>query len=274
MLTRVEVRTRRGTLLNLPLEDVDNGYIIEEIEGLDPVKATLVSSSFAGQDGEQYHSSKREKRNIKFKIGLEPDYVANTVKVLRNRLYNFLMPQSEATLRFYDDDGSYVDIVGRVESNDAPLFTKDPEANISIICFDPDFFDPNSKTEPGVSNSDPNNTISITYDGTVDAGFLFTIRPDRAITSFTIYNSAPDGTMRSMEVVADLIADDVVTISTIPGAKGATLTRANAVTSLLSAISPQSDWIRLQQGENKLRVALSGAGVPYDIQYVTRLGGL
>jgi hypothetical protein len=155
MLTRVEVRTRRGTLLNLPLDDVENGLVINEIQGLDPVKATLVSSSFANQDGEQFHSSKREKRNIKLKMGLEPDYVLTTVKALRNRLYDFLMPQSEVTLRFYDDDGSYADIVGTVESNDAPVFTKDPGADISIVCFNPDFFDPNPVTESGMSTSDP-----------------------------------------------------------------------------------------------------------------------
>jgi hypothetical protein len=274
MLTRVEVRTRRGTLLNLPLDDVENGLIINEIQGLDPVKATLVSSSFANQDGEQFHSSKREKRNIKLKMGLEPDYVLTTVKALRNRLYDFLMPQSEVTLRFYDDDGSYVDIVGTVESNDAPVFTKDPGADISIVCFNPDFFDPNPVTKTGMSTSDPGDTLSINYAGTVDAGFVFTIRPNRPITAFTLYNTPPDGTVRTLEFVGDLIADDVVTISTVPGAKGATLTRATEVSSILDSVSPESDWIRLQKGENKLWVSLTGAGVPYDIQYVTRLGGL
>ncbi len=56
MLIKVEARTSSGALLILPLDDVSSGYVVEEIEGLDPVKATLVSSSFAQADGEQYHT--------------------------------------------------------------------------------------------------------------------------------------------------------------------------------------------------------------------------
>lgn len=274
MLTRVEVRTRQGTLLNLPLEDVDSGYVIEEIEGLDPVNATLVSSGFAGQDGEQYHSSRREKRNLKFKIKFEPDYVDNTVRSLRQNLYRFLMPKSEASLRFYDSDGSYVDIVGRVESNQAPIFTSEPGADVSLVCFNPDFIDPNPITQSATSTPDVMTFTTVTYRGTVEAGVLFTVRPNRAISSFTIYHTSPSNQTRSLDFTADLLAGDVVRISTVPGGKGATLTRANYISSLLYAISPQSYWLSLEQGDNRFRLALSGAAIPYEIQYITRHGGL
>jgi hypothetical protein len=125
VLVRVEVRTSQGTLLVLPLDDVSDGLALEEVEGLDPVKATLNSSSFAGEDGEQYHSARRESRNIKFKIGLEPDYVATSVRDLRKRLYAFFMPKTQVSLRFVMSDGLYVDILGRIETFDAPLFVQD-----------------------------------------------------------------------------------------------------------------------------------------------------
>jgi hypothetical protein len=57
MLTGVEVRTIQDNLLALSLDDPSSGFIIEEIEGLDPVKASVVSSSFATMDGEQYQFS-------------------------------------------------------------------------------------------------------------------------------------------------------------------------------------------------------------------------
>ena len=60
MLTRVEVRNDHGNLLNLSLQEILGGFIVEEIQGLDPVAATIVSSSFAQLDGEQYQSSRRE----------------------------------------------------------------------------------------------------------------------------------------------------------------------------------------------------------------------
>ncbi len=40
MLNALEVRTPKGVLLNLPFADVSVGYIVEKIEGLEPVKAT------------------------------------------------------------------------------------------------------------------------------------------------------------------------------------------------------------------------------------------
>jgi hypothetical protein len=274
MLTRVEVRTRQGTQINLPLEDVDNGYIVAEIEGLDPVKATYSSSTSANRHGERKHSSRREKRNMKLKLELEPDYENNTVKSLRENLYRFLIPNSEVTLRFHDSVGSYVDIVADVESFDAPLFTEDPVADISLLCFDPDFFDPNPITVSGVSTADVLAYTTINYFGSVDAGILFTLRPDRNIPGFSIFNTSGDGITRQLEFDEPLIAGDEVTISTVPGAKGAIVKRDNVESSILYAVSTVSNWIVLKPGENRLRVGVTGNPIPYEIQYVTRYGGL
>ena len=47
MLTNVQVFTDQGALLTLSLEDVSEGFVIQSIDGLDPVNATVVSSNFA-----------------------------------------------------------------------------------------------------------------------------------------------------------------------------------------------------------------------------------
>src|SRR5678809_67180 len=80
MLNQLEVRTAAGDLLTFVFDDVTDGYALEEIRGLDPVKATIVSSSWAGKDGKQYQSSRREERNIVISLGLEPDFVTTTVR--------------------------------------------------------------------------------------------------------------------------------------------------------------------------------------------------
>lgn len=279
MLTRAEVRTVRGTLLSLPLEDVENGYAVNEIDGLDPVKATMVSSSFATVDGAQYHSSKRETRNIKFNIDYKPDYVNSSVKDLRDRLYSFFMPKSLVFLRFYDDSGLYVDIDGRVESFEGPIFTKDPDANISILCFDPDFVNPIGVSLSGSTVSDL-TTFDINYLGTVETGIEFILAINRAgVSAFTIYNTGPDGILQQLSfasAVGDtaLSAGDTVRISTISGAKGGWRTHLGVLSSVLYGISPQSKWIELLQGINKIRVFSSGAPIPYTLNYSTRYGGL
>lgn len=273
MLYKVEVRNAQGALLSLPLDDVSSGLVVQDIQGLDPVKATIVSSNFAQLDGTQYHSSRREARNIIMVLGLEPDYVMASVRDLRNSLYSFFMPKSEIFLRFYMDEGLTVNIMGRVETFEAPLFAKEPKAFISILCFDPDFLDLDPVELTGSSTSTTDET-TITYDGSVETGLVFVLNVNRTLGAFTFYFKPPDGTLRSMDFAASLVTGDVLTINTVSGAKGATLTRAGTNSSLLYAVSPQSNWHELQNGDNKIRIYATGAAVPYTLTYTARYGGL
>lgn len=282
MLEIVEVRTKQGSLLSLPLEDISSGIVVKEIAGLDPVKATLVSSSFANQDGEQYHSSRREARNIKMTLEFDPDWATMSVREIRNRLYEFFMPKSEVGLRFrfapgltldsiFDD--LVVDILGRVESFETPLFSKEPAVDISLLCFDPDFYDPNPVTVEGFSTSGSLES-TINYAGTVETGIVFKLFVDRTLSEFSIYHRPPDGTMRTIDFSNPLVAGDVVTISTIVGAKEVVRTRSGLDTPILYAITPQSHWLEFQSGENHIRVYAEGADIPYTIEYTTKYGGL
>lgn len=273
MLTKVEARNDQGVLLSLPMMDISEGFIIQDIEGLDPVKATLVSSSFANLDGEQYQSSRREKRNLVFTLGLEPDYVAQTIKALRSRLYGHFMPKSNVNFRFFSDDFPTVNISGRVESFESPLFTKDPEVKISLLCFNPDFYDQTLVSFSGNTVADTTE-VAMNYVGTIESGIKFRIMINRSIVGFTVFNRASDNTIRSLEFLTPLVAGDVVEINTSSGAKGATLTRAGNATSILYGISPYSSWLKMFPGSNNIRVAVAGAAIPYTIDYTTKYGGL
>jgi hypothetical protein len=278
MLTKVEVRTRQGDLLSLPLELEDSyGYPVLDISGLDPVKATLVSSSFAQLDGEQYHSSRRQTRNIKLQLGLDPDPETETVRALRKKLYNFFMPKSEVTLRFYDnEDGDILEtnIVGRVESCEAALFTAEPAVDISVMCFDPDFFEITPETTSG-STTSGETPMTIEYVGTVETGIELTLNVNRSLAGFTVYHVPPNDGIRTLDFAnVPLVAGDVLKISTVTGAKGATLTRAGVTSSVLYGISPQSNWLELMPGTNTIRVYATGADIPLAIEYINKYGGL
>lgn len=273
MLNLVEVRSSQGNLLVLSLTDASNGFIVADIEGLDPVKATIVSSSFARVDGTQYQASRREERNIKLKVELEPDYVVDTVRDLRHRLYAYFMPKSVVGLKFYDTNGLIVDISGRVETCQSALFTKEPTMDISIICFDPDFYDPTPVQISGMTTATETETL-LEYNGTVDTGITFVLNVDRTLSEFTIYHRPPNDETRTLEFSAPLVAGDVLTISTVSGDKGATLARAGTTSSILYGISPQSNWTELMSGDNYIRVYAEGAGVPFEIEYLNKYGGL
>lgn len=273
MLSKVDVTTAQGSLLSLPLEEINNGLVVEEIEGLDPVRAIMVSSSFAGLDGEQYQSSKRERREIKITLGIEPDETTETVSDVRHRVYAYFMPKSEVNLRFYFDDASPVDIVGRVESCETPLWAQEPTVVVLIQCFDPDFLNPTEVVVSGTTTSGTDE-ITVNYAGTVPSGLKFIFSANRSITDFTIYHNPPNDTLRTMEFAASLVNGDVVTINTVSGEKFATLTRTSVDSSIMHAISPQSSWLEMAPGPNLFRVYATGAAVPFQIKYLNRYGGL
>jgi hypothetical protein len=275
MLFKLDVTNNQGDTLTLTFDDADAGFELREIDGLDPVKATLVSTSFAQLDGQQYHSSKREMRNILIRIGLEPDFVIASVKNLRDQLYSYFMPKSPITMTFYDDDEAEptVYILGRVESFEAPLFVSEPEANISILCFDPDFQELTPVDITGNSVSDTTETL-LTYDGTVDTGITFIFSPDRDVSEFTFYHRTPDGVLKQSDFSITLHADDVVTMITVPGQKVLTLLRSTTTSSILYAMSPTANWVELAPGDNYIRVFAEGAAIPFEISYTNRYGGL
>lgn len=273
MITKFDATNRQGSLLTFQMEDISNGYSVQEIQGLGPVKATLVSTSFAGMDGEQPQSSRREIRNIVLKIGIETDFLTNSVDELRQALYGYFMPTSEVNLKFYKPNGLIVSIDGVVETCEPDIFTQDPTVDVSIICYSPDFVVPTVTHRTGNTVSTTADT-TIKYNGSVKTGYVLTLNVDRTLSDFSIYHTPPDGEIRTMDFSGSLVSGDVVTISTVFGDKGATLVHLGTTTSVLYAVSPQSVWSEFQPGDNYFRVYAAGAGVPYTIDYYERYGAL
>lgn len=273
MLTKVEATNRRGEVLALALEEDDNPYQINDIEGLEPVKAILVSSSFAGTDGEVFQSARRGPRNIKIKLDLDPDFINYDYTTLRQGLYAFFETKSQVKLRFYSSTGLYVDIDGVVEDFNAPLFQKEPKVDISIMCYKPDFIDARMVTVDGMTVTGT-TSIPIEYPGTVEAGVVVTLNVNRTMTEFTIYNVDEGGNILQLDFDGSLIAGDELVISSLQGSKGITLTRAGVSSSYLYGRSAQSSWIELTEGTNNFRITAPGDPVPYVVEYVVRYGGL
>jgi len=265
-----------GETLLLPLQDQSSGYFVKDILGLDPVNAAIASTSFGSVDGAQYQSSRLDTRNIVITLGFSPDYATSDVASLRQALYRKLLPKLPVNLIFTNDDGLIVQITGRVETFESPNFTKDPEAKISILCFDPDF---NATVETSLAaNTNPNISTrdTITYNGAVPTGFKLFVYPNRALTDMAIYLTNSYNEVYSLALTAaSLVNADVVEISTVPGEKGAWLTRApSARKSVLYWLSLVASWPRLTPGANLIRVYAAGAVIPCTLKYTEKYGGL
>ncbi len=273
MLSTIEVRNSAGELLTLSMEAVTNGLYIEDIDGLGPVKASIVSSQPATMDGGIFQSTRREMRNIVLKLGLEPDYAVEDVRALRERVYNYFMPGEPINLRLFDSLPRTVDISGRVETCEPGIFQREPTVDISILCFKPDFINTTSVELEGDTVNDTEETL-VQYPGTAKVGVVFEIAPDRNVSEITIYHRAPDDSIKTFELSVPLEAGDILTISSIVGEKFVRLNRLGTVSSVLYGRSTNSEWVQLAKGPNHIRVYVTGAAIPYTMTYTPRYGGL
>lgn len=273
MLTEVQATASSGDILSLVLGEISSGIAVNDIDGLEPVKATIVSTSSPNQAGEQYMSSKRDPRDIKFTLGLEPDYISEMPEDVRNRLYRYFMPNTFVNLKFINQNGISADISGMTETFEAPLFVQNPKATISVRCFESDFVDDEIVS---INGSTVSNTFMTTenYTGTVEAPTKLTLLVNRSVDEFSIYQNLPGGLSRQFNFAWPLIAGDTVQVISVPGEKKVSLMRAGISSSLLYAMSPDSSWFNFYPGTNTFRVYAEGAPIPYILTYSRRYGGM
>lgn len=272
MLTMVTVDGPRGTLY-LPLTDASQGYVVKDIQGLDPVKATLSSSTLATMDGAIFQNARREPRNITMTIGLESDYVSNTVADLRTNLYAYLMTKGIVTFSLYKDPGEpFAKTVAIVEDVNNNMFTTDPEINVSLMCYDPDLYAPSETVLQ--STSDPDGDLTqLYYPGTSETGITLDITVPSISGEVRIVNTRPDTVQQMLRVAGNFVVGDQLTIDTNPGTKRVGIKRSGIAISGLYLLDKTSSWISLQEGTNQFQVYYNGAPTPYTVRYIVKYGG-
>src|SRR5690349_11534227 len=134
LLTQIKAYSDLPDAPTLPLSvdgDAETDFLqIRNVDGLDPVKASVGTSPYGSVDGESYAGSSVPSRNIVLTIGGNPDWATWTHASLRRRLYPYFMPKRISRLDFYSDDMDPVTISGVVEGFSFNQFSKDPEMQI------------------------------------------------------------------------------------------------------------------------------------------------
>jgi len=271
MLTMVTVQNPSGVLF-LPLTDASQGYVVKEVQGLDPVKASLTSSTMAQMDGALFQNARREPRNITMKVGLECDYISNTVAGLRKNLYDYLMTKGNVTFSLWVDLAKWAMTNAVVESVENNMFTADPEVDISLICFDPDLYAPSETVMDGMTTNST-DTVTIDYPGTSETGVKFEMVIPADAGEVRLYNTRPDQVVNMVRVTGNLLTNDLLTMDTNPGSKKITLTRNGLEFSVLYFLDQTSDWVSLMRGPNLIRAFYGGAPSPYTLTYTVKYGG-
>lgn len=274
MLTKVEVTNKLGETLSLEMLSSANGYILEEIEGLDPPKASFSSSTLANFDGERYQSSRTDKRNIVISLGLDADYVDTSVRELRRNLYRYFMPRAEVSLRFFIDEQAFVTIEGRVESLESPHFVEEPSATISILCYDPYFRSVNDYT----MYRDIGQSFNHTYVGDVDTGIRANFDVGQAFSDLTLSIDSEEFGEQKMAIEMGFEIGDAFEIVTVPGEKAVRVYRDGSWRSALAYVLPTSQWPKIGRGLNVIQMTSTSLSFPpyphVEYRFFTRYGGI
>jgi hypothetical protein len=282
VLTKMEVFSPQPDAPVLPL----GGFMpsqdpihVRDIDGLGPVNANIASTPLATGRGEQYQGSTTGKRNIVLALGLNPDWVDQTISTLRQMLYRYFMPQSWVKLRFTSDHLPVCEIEGYVESFEPNMFSKDPEMSISIICPKPDFIQADATIIYGKVDD---GTIESVFDyvGTIETGYEFRVAASLENPSYT-----GDLTLVTtafgedqLVVVEDILIDVTQFFrfcSVVNAKRVSTVAVADGIfTNRLDKMTPESVWPVLKPGENVITVAGAENDQDWTLVYFNRFGGL
>ena len=269
------------TLFNTEVGRAETDFLqIRNIDGLDPVVASVGTTPYGSSDGEAYVGSSVLSRNIVLTVHPNPDWDHWSPESLRRLLYSYFMPKQVVRLVFYSDDMDPVEITGVVESFAANQFSKDPEYIASIICPDPYFSSVDPKIYAGQTNQPG---IDIEYGGSVPTGIQLTSEFVSGTVPGQLSIQIGNPALQFCKVITPSIvsATKQFQLSSVPRNKfvqNVITSGANAgkITSLLSNITTQagSEWPVLQPGSNIFSVLTDHGVQNWELTYFEKFGGL
>lgn len=251
---------------------------IRNIDGLDPVKASVNTSLYGAVVGASYVGSSVPSRNLVLTIHPNPDWEDNTFDSLRKLIYSYFMPTLAIRLVFESDDMDPVEIFGYVESVENNKFSKDPEFLVSIICPDPYFkaVDPIVVTGQSILAAGVPTTID--YEGNVQAGIVVKVSWASGTPPTFIGVRIGDPAVSHLIINTDVTATKYFEMSSIPRKKFVQNVDLDTgvIENLLSSafVAEGSLWPYLELGENEFSVITDQAVQDWELTYYPLYGGL
>lgn len=251
---------------------------IRNIDGLDPVKASVGVSGFGAVDGGAYTGSSVLARNIVLTVAPNPDWDTWTYESLRKLLYSYFMPKRPVQLVFYSDDMVTVEITGIVESVSINMFSKDPELLVSIICPDPYFTALEPTVIVGTSIRSDGEPTVIEYKGSVESGIYLKVSSSTGPDPNVIGVQIGDPAVSFYVTDAETDATKYFELSSVPMNKfvqNVSITDG-VITNLLSQVREDegSEWPVLEPNESAFSVITNDGVQDWELTFFERFGGL
>ena len=255
----------------IDLSETANKFMFNKIEGLSPPPGTISTSSYAGMDGSYLNNAFIEKRNVVIQFQMR----GTGIEKRRHQLYKVVKPSRYIKI-FYKTANIDVFAEGYVETCEVENFEQFVSGQISIICPDIYWYSTESVMAyysqvtgaftfpfPTESNPEPfvlgkyntQNIMEIINDGD-ETGFTLEIEAIADARSPTLYNADTD---EYLQITGDILAGDIITITTKTGNKTVTLDRGGIKTNIINRLVSGSTWLTLREGKN--RFYLRGTGL-------------
>lgn len=276
MINSLKITNHLGDTVTIDLRNPEkSGFLIRDISGLDPVKATVNMTSMVSNDGALYNSARLNTRNIVLSIAFSD--ADGDIEKNRRKSYRFFPIKQPVFLQF-DTDGRVCETYGYVESNQIDIFSKQQGSDISIICPDPYFYSVAQSTTvfsnlegkfefPFSNESLTENllvmgeqqldtTKPIFYAGDAPVGIVIYVHAMGSVTNLTIFNLSTNEKMainseRLEEIVGSGITEgDDIIISTMSGNKFVIFQRDGTQYNILNSVDKNPDWFKLSRGNN------------------------
>ena len=251
-----------------------SGFIVQEVTGLGPSKASINITENATSNGASFNSARVNARNIVLTLKLMAD---PEVETTRQRSYKYF-PLTKRVKLIIEADNRICETYGYVESNEPIIFSQSEFTQISIVCPDPNFYSVGNTItvfagiEPmfrfPFSNESLNDNLlimgdiilnqerTVYYTGESEVGITIVIHSMGEVTNLTIYNVTTresmfiDTTKLALLTGFGIIESDDIIISTVKGHKTIQLLRNGVYTNILNVLGKNADWFQLAQGDN------------------------
>jgi hypothetical protein len=277
MIKSIRVTNHLGETIDLELRSPEkSGFFIRDVQGLGPTKSNINVSESLNVNGGVFNSARSTTRNIVFDVGFYNDG-NESIETIRQNTYRFFPTNKPITLLITTENRTAL-TTGYTETNEPDIFSNGSGATISVVC--PDAFfteeEPVQTVFSGITGgfkfpfSNESVTLkklsfgtvfidtqkSVFYTGDEGTGIRIHVTFLGFVNDLTMSNIT---TGESMTIGATNLAaltgssfklHDELYISTLVGNKTIYLLRDGVWYNILGAMDPNSDWFRIDRGDN------------------------
>lgn len=243
----------------------------KDVSGLSDVRNAIYSINSMGQDGDTYLGNRIESRDIEI-VGFIKERDKAELQALRRSMNRILNPQYTATLTY--EFGSFKRVIGCTIDN-APAFVRKKifeQFTVQLTCLNP-FWREEAETREDIATwiggfefpvpdglqlfdgwqigyRQPSLIVNVYNSGDVKAGIRIAFRALGAVTNPQLLNV---DTQEFIKLNLEMLAGDVLTVSTGYGEKSVTLTRGGVTSDAFRYLDVDSSYLQLSVGDNLFR---------------------